>query len=182
LHTEDFALSSLEGTPVKLSSFRGKAILLVFWSPAVPASLRDAPFLSSVQERRADKLAVVGVCMPSQTGCGDEHGSGSPGVHTHENHERQAAGATASSAAHLIALSRDSAKRLNINFPLLLDPEGLVGMRFRAVEVPVYILLDSEGRLRRRLVGFRDEPVFEALVGEIINTSLTSSLPVDKKR
>jgi hypothetical protein len=78
-----------------------------------------------------------------------------------------------------MSLSRDSGKRLNVNSPLLVDVTGVISMRFRAIKLPVYILLDSEGRLRRRLVGFRDERVFEALVNEVVVAAATGSPPVD---
>ena len=53
-----------------------------------------------------------------------------------------------------------------INYPILLDPKNSVGGQYNGGELPTTVILDAEGRVRRRFIGERSLPVFEAMVEE----------------
>lgn len=58
----DFELTALDGSTVKLSSLRGKSVLLAFWGFACPPCRAEAPHLSALAEKHAaDGLVVLGI-------------------------------------------------------------------------------------------------------------------------
>lgn len=60
----DFTLISLDGTKVKLSDFRGKAVLLNFWATWCPPCKVEMPWFEDLQKQYAkDGLVVLGVAM-----------------------------------------------------------------------------------------------------------------------
>ena len=60
----DFTLSSLDGRTVKLSDFRGKAVLLNFWATWCPPCKVEMPWFEDLQRQYAAAgLVVIGVAM-----------------------------------------------------------------------------------------------------------------------
>ena len=60
----DFTLPSLDGRKVKLSDFRGKAVLLNFWATWCPPCKVEMPWFADLQKQYAqDGLVVLGVAM-----------------------------------------------------------------------------------------------------------------------
>jgi peroxiredoxin len=60
----DFTLSSLDGRKVKLSDFRGKAVLLNFWATWCPPCKVEMPWFEDLQRQYAkDGLVVLGIAM-----------------------------------------------------------------------------------------------------------------------
>ena len=53
-----------------------------------------------------------------------------------------------------------------INYPVLLDEKNTVGSRFNGGELPTTVIIDAQGRIRRRFIGTRSLPVFEAMIAE----------------
>lgn len=60
----DFELVSLDGRKVKLSDYRGKAVLLNFWATWCPPCKIEMPWFVDLQNKYAkDGLVVLGVAM-----------------------------------------------------------------------------------------------------------------------
>ena len=60
----DFDLASLDGKRVKLSDFRGKAVLLNFWATWCTPCKEEMPWFVDLQKKYGnDGLVVVGVAM-----------------------------------------------------------------------------------------------------------------------
>jgi cytochrome c biogenesis protein CcmG/thiol:disulfide interchange protein DsbE len=60
----DFALPSLDGRSVKLSEFRGKAVVLNFWATWCPPCKEEMPWFADLQKQYGkDGLVVIGVAM-----------------------------------------------------------------------------------------------------------------------
>ena len=60
----DFVLPSLDGRKVKLSDYRGKAVLLNFWATWCPPCKVEMPWFEDLQKQYAqDGLVVLGVAM-----------------------------------------------------------------------------------------------------------------------
>jgi thiol-disulfide isomerase/thioredoxin len=57
----DFELQSLDGTPVSLSSLRGRVVLVNFWATWCGPCRLEMPLLQDAQNRYQDKLEVLAV-------------------------------------------------------------------------------------------------------------------------
>lgn len=174
LATADFKLEDPAGKPVQLSHLRGKNVLLAFWSPGAPASLDDVAALKALQQRNPDRLAVLGICIPAAPSCcADEHEQG----HDHAHHHHGESPAAGTGTEHLRCFVQQAADRLKITYPMLLDPKGSTALRFSANDLPAYVLIDSQGMIRRRFVGFRTESALSAMVAEPLATHALARSP-----
>ena len=117
----DFTLKDLDGKEVRLSSFKGKTVVLEWFNPGCPfvkashtkGSLKDAA-------RRTTKTGVVWLAI----------NSGAPG--------KQGAGAEA---------NREGAKTFALEHPILLDDSGTVGKMYGATNTPHVMIVDEKGTL-----------------------------------
>jgi peroxiredoxin len=55
----DFEFKNLAGKPVRLSSFRGRVVILNFWSRACPPCLEEMPSLETLAQRLAKRSDAV---------------------------------------------------------------------------------------------------------------------------
>jgi len=161
----DFSLRALDGRLVRLRDFRGKVVLLNFWTTWCPACVGEMPALIALQKRHADRLAIIGVSLDFVP---DSHGhiGGRPAVeeqgqkHDAHDHDNSAA----------LKQVRDkvarTAKARGINYTILLDENNEIAGRFNGGELPTTVIVDAEGNVRRRFVGARSLPVFEAMIAE----------------
>ena len=117
----DFALKDLEGKEVRLSSFKGKTVVLEWFNPGCPfvkaahtkGSLKDAA-------RRNRAKGVVWLAI----------NSGAAG--------KQGAGAEA---------NREGVKTFGMENPVLLDEAGTVGKTYGATSTPHMMVIDDKGTL-----------------------------------
>jgi peroxiredoxin len=60
----DFLLPQLDGTPLRLSSYRGKVVLLDFWATWCDPCREETPHFVELQQQYADRgLQIIGVSM-----------------------------------------------------------------------------------------------------------------------
>jgi thiol-disulfide isomerase/thioredoxin len=147
-------LPDLKGQAVDVSSFRGKRILLNFWTTWCPACLVELPLLAELQRRHPDDLVVLGISLdsPDQGALAEVPSGLSATTPTDEKRVRKIIAAVAG--------------RHRLNYPVLLDPQNAVGRQFNGGELPTNVLLDRDGFVRRRFVGERSVAVWEALLRE----------------
>lgn len=120
----DFALKDVDGKEVRLSSFKGKTVVIEWFNPGCPfvkaahskGSLKDA-------SQRHTKSGVVWLAV----------NSGGAG--------KQGAGAEA---------NREAAKNWTMQHPILLDEAGTVGKMYGATNTPHMMVVDSKGVLAYR--------------------------------
>ena len=167
LPAADFQLRTLDGKPLQLSSFRGKVVLMNFWTTWCTACVGEIPALVALQNKYGDQLVIIGVSLDFVP---DEHGhiGGHPAVEEqkhsegeHDDHE-----ATAAALKRVREKVARTAKARNINYPVLLDEHNDVGGRYNGGELPTTIIVDAQGNVRRRFVGARSLAVFEAMIAE----------------
>jgi len=157
----DFSLHDLDGRTVHLSDYRGKIVLINFWTTWCTACLGEMPVLVELARRHGDQLVILGVSLD---GVPDSHGH----AVGHEGPEGAGHAPTnmggQSSVRELRAKVRSVAKARHLTYPILLDSENTVGSRFNGGELPTNVLLDRQGNLRRRFVGARSVQVYEAML------------------
>ena len=157
LPTPDFTLKDLNGTAVHLAQFRGKVVLLNFWATWCSACLTEIPHLIALQNKLGKEVAILGIALDSAR---DEHG------HAHGNE------AAANTEPHEPSLEKvrtkvaRAVKARGVNYTVLWDPKNAVGGQFNGGELPTTVIIDAEGRVRRRFIGERSLLVFEAMIAE----------------
>jgi len=163
----DFELRTLEDKRVRLSDFRGKVVLMNFWTTWCTACVGEMPALVALQKTHADTLVIIGVSLDYVP---DEHGhvGGHPAVEEqergdgdHEGHE-----STATARKRVREKVARTARARGINYQILLDERNDVGGRYNGGELPTTVLVDAQGNVRRRFVGARNLAVFEAMIAE----------------
>src|SRR6266853_706586 len=160
LSAGDFHLSGLDGRQIRLSDYRGKVVLLYFWTTWCPACLSEMPELIALQKRYGERIAIIGVSLdniPDENGHlggheGAESGSGHDGDRPSLNTVREKVARTV--------------KARGINYTVLLDRNNSVGSRFNGGELPTTIIVDAQGYVRRRFMRGSSLPVFEAMIAE----------------
>ena len=117
----DFALKDLDGKEVRLSSFKGKTVVLEWFNPGCPfvdkshtkGSLKDAA-------KRHSKSGVVWLAI----------NSGAPGKQ-----------------GHGVEANREAAKKYGMEHPILVDESGAVGNTYGATNTPHMYVIDDKGTL-----------------------------------
>jgi thiol-disulfide isomerase/thioredoxin len=152
----DFGLKDIDGKGFRLGDLRGKVVLLNFWATWCPSCLTEIPDLVALQNSRGRDVAIVGIALD---GVPDEDGEAT----------EQQGGTTDKQGESLKAIRAKVArvvKARGINYRILLDPHGLVGDQFNGGELPTTVILDDQGRVRRRFIGGRSPAVLDAMVTE----------------
>ncbi|MGE3457471.1 MAG: thioredoxin family protein [Kofleriaceae bacterium] len=117
----DFTLKDLDGKTVKLSSFRGKTVVLEWFNPGCPFVKRSHEIGSLVDTaKRQTKAGVVWLAINSNA----------PG--------KQGSDPKANA---------DAAKQWSMTHPILLDPAGATGKAYGATNTPHMFVIDKKGVL-----------------------------------
>ena len=117
----DFALKDLDGKDVKLSSFKGKVVVLEWFNPGCPFVKKSHTVGSLVDTaKKHTKNGVVWLAINSGA-------AGKQGADPKDN------------AA--------AVKTWSIEHPVLLDPTGATGKAYGATNTPHMFVIDSKGTL-----------------------------------
>ena len=169
LTTPNFRLNDANEKAVQLSDFRGKAVLLAFWSLDAPVSLDDAPALDALGGRGGNGVQVLGICIPPAA-CDDDDDA-TPNMPDMPNMPGMQAAPPALGTAAGRAAVRGVARQRGATYAMLIDAKGKIASRFAVEELPTYVLIDAQGRIRRLAVGNRTQPVLQALLKEALQSS-----------
>lgn len=151
----EFLLTDVEGRPVSAASFRGKLVLLNFWTTWCPSCVQEIPDLAALQQKRSADLVVVGISLDGAPD-GHDHSHGDGDEHDH-----------GADSAKMRAKLQRFAREKGLTYLLLHDAQGEIGARFMGHELPTNVLLDAQGRVRRRFLGTRSVAAFEAMLDEL---------------
>ncbi len=163
----DFQLRTLDGKKISLTDLRGKVVLVNFWTTWCSACVSEMPELIALQKKHGDNLVIIGVSLDYVP---DSHGhiGGHAAVEEQKNGDAEQDDHEATVAA--LKRVRDKVARTvkarGINYPILLDEKNEVGGRFNGGELPTTVIVDAQGHVRRRFIGARSLPVFEAMIAE----------------
>jgi thiol-disulfide isomerase/thioredoxin len=141
-----FRLPDLAGRAVRLSDFRGRVVLINFWTTWCTACVEDMPALIALARRSDNRFVILGVSLdavPEQAG-------------------RQAAASIEAVRRKIVG----TVKRRGLNYPVLWDRTDRLGARFNGGELPTTVIIDAGGRVRRRFIGARRLSVLQAMLAE----------------
>jgi thiol-disulfide isomerase/thioredoxin len=141
----DFELLTLDGKKVSLSDFRGKVVLVNFWTTWCTACVGEIPGLIALQQKHAENVVILGVSLDYVP---DDDGDNKPDP---------------KAVPQKVART---ARTRGINYPVLLDENMKVGGQYNGGELPTTVIVDAQGNVRRRFVGARSLAVFEAMIAE----------------
>ena len=156
----DFTLHSLDHQDIRLSDLRGKPVLLNFWATWCSACWTEIPDLVELHRRMGERIHVIGISLD---GLPDQHELDTGHTH-HEGHDH------GHDASHdeLTELVGSFARKHEMAYPILLDPEGITSELYVGNELPINVIIDAEGNLYRRFMGTRKLAGFEALLNQIL--------------
>jgi peroxiredoxin len=117
----DFTLKDLDGKDVKLSSFQGKVVVLEWFNPGCPF-VKNAHTKGSLKDapKKHTKNGVVWLAVNS--GAAGKQGHGAD-------------------------VNREGAKKLSMEYPVLLDESGDVGRAYGVTNTPHMMVIDDKGTL-----------------------------------
>jgi len=163
----DFTLKDLDGNDVRLSSFKGKVVVLEWFNPGCPFVKKSHTKGSLVDTaKRQTKNGVVWLAINSAAA--GKQGSGAD-------------------------VNREAAKKYGMEHPILLDEAGDVGRAYGATNTPHMMVIDGNGTLVYRgavdnspdgeresptdgkLVVYVDEAVAAATAGKMPATTETKA-------
>jgi len=163
----DFELRNLDGKLVRLSDFRGKVVLMNFWTTWCTACVSEMPAVVALQKEHGSRLVILGVSLDYVA---DDHGhiGGHAAVEEQShnddvNHDHETMTAALERIRQKVVRT---ARARNVNYPILLDECNEVGGRYNGGELPTTVIIDAQGNLCRRFVGARSLLVFEAMLAQ----------------
>lgn len=156
LHLGEATLERLEGGAFAFPPAVGKPVLVNFWTTWCSACLVEIPSLVELAHKHGDKLAILGVSLDVETHTHDDDGGEGHAEHSHGE-----------ITPELRRKIERAAKKLGVNYPILIDGELELSARGMGGELPTNILLDRQGRVVRRFVGARSLAAWEAMLAEV---------------
>jgi peroxiredoxin len=117
----DFTLKDLDGKETKLSSFKGKTVVLEWFNPGCPF-VNKAHTKGSLKDEPAKATASGVVWLAINSGAAGKQGAG-------------------------VDANREGVKRFAMNYPVLLDESGAVGQKYGATNTPHVFVIDPTGTL-----------------------------------
>jgi peroxiredoxin len=140
-----FALKDMDGKIVRLSDFRGKCVLINFWATWCGSCVHEIPDLVELQRRRPE-LVILGVAVDADPHDDDDEPKGSEDA--------------------LTRIKRYAAQK-QINYRVLVDHDAEALAPYAGGDLPVSILVDPQGMVRRRMIGPRPLVAWEALADSL---------------
>lgn len=122
-----FTAVDLAGDSVRLADYEGQVVMLNFWATWCPPCLEEMPSMQRLyDELRDDGFVVLAVSLDAPP----------PGQDVRE-------------------LVGEYVDRLELTFPILLDPEGVVEEAYNVSGLPTTYVIDRDGRIDGKVIGGR---------------------------
>ena len=133
----DFELMTLDGETARLSDYKGKKVILNFWASWCPPCRAEMPDMQKYYEEQAAKENVEILAVNLTT---EDRGM-----------------------EKITAFIEE----FNLTFPIPMDREGDIGKLYQAVAIPTTYMIDTEGKVRNKIVGPMSEQMMEDFIGNI---------------
>lgn len=142
----DFELQNVTGGTLKLSSLRGKVVLLDFWATWCGPCRASIPHLNTLySEHQDDGLEIVGVSVDQGRG----------GL----------------SGAELV---QKFGEKTRMDYPTVMADAAVVSAYGGIRSIPTAFLIDQQGKIRKRYVGLQPKHVFEKAVKDLLAEGASS--------
>lgn len=152
----DFALPTLDGRKVRLSDYRGKVVILNFWSKTCKPCLEEMPSLHDLGTILSQRSDIVLLTITTDESAADAQAT------------------------------LQSVLRSNANFVTLVDPGGeIVTGKYGSKLYPETWFIDPEGVIRARIDGPRDWLKFAPLTidfAKTLHSPLACDVEFDKRQ
>lgn len=152
----DFELPTLDGRKVRLSDYRGKVVLLNFWSKTCKPCLEEMPSLHDLGTILAERSDIVLLTITTDESAADAQAT------------------------------LQSVLRSNANFVTLVDPGGeVVAGKYGSKLYPETWFIDPNGVIRARIDGPRDWLKFAPLTidfAKTLHSPLSCEVEFDKRQ
>lgn len=133
----DFELTTLDGETARLSDYKGKKVILNFWASWCPPCRAEMPDMQKYYEDQADEENVEILAVNLTT---EDRGMDKITAFIEE---------------------------FNLTFPVPMDSEGDIGKLYQAAAIPTTYMIDTEGKVRNKIVGPMSEQMMEEFVGNM---------------
>ena len=120
----DFALQNLQGETIKLSDFRGKKVVINFWTTWCPPCQDEIPELQAFYDefiRDHPDVVLIGLNLTKE-----DYG---------ETHIKQ------------------FIKDIDMTFPNVLDPDGDAQKKYGIMTIPTTFIVDEQGKVLQKILG-----------------------------
>ncbi|WP_208649517.1 TlpA disulfide reductase family protein [Ureibacillus thermophilus] len=123
LEATDFKLKTINHGTIKLSDFKGKKILLNFWTSWCPPCKEEMPQLNDfyVQEAKKLNVEILAVNITDQEISPED--------------------------------VNDFSEEYQLQFPVLLDEQGEVSKRYQVLTIPTSFIISEDGRIIEKIIG-----------------------------
>ena len=132
----DFQTTTLDGSIVSLSDYRGKKIILNLWATWCGPCIEEMPHIQEYYEEEADKdnVEVLAVNLTSMDN----------GIDRVESFVED----------------------YGLTFPILMDESGQLGDQFQAIAIPTTYILNEDGLITKKLMGPMDREMISSMMKE----------------
>jgi thioredoxin-like negative regulator of GroEL len=62
----EYDLPQVDGSPLSITDYQGKVVLMPFWAISFPESLQLVPRLSTIRDAHPDQVAIVGMNLDTE--------------------------------------------------------------------------------------------------------------------
>lgn len=133
----DFELTTLDGDAVKLSDYKGKKVILNFWTTWCPPCRAEMPHMQKYYDEQAtaDNVEILAVNLTKE-----DHG---------------------------LKKIEAFKEEYELSFLIPMDEKGEIGSLYQAVTIPTSYILDTQGRVQTKFVGPMDQATIEQKIANM---------------
>ena len=125
----DFAATTMDGRPIRLSALRGEVVLLNIWATWCPPCREEMPSMQRLHEAlAAEGLRVVAVSIDAAPGALDLSGNRGGDVEAF-------------------------VREMGLTFEVWRDPEGGIQRTYRTTGVPESFVIGRDGTIIKKVIG-----------------------------
>lgn len=162
----DFSFAGMDGEYVNLSDYKGKVVILDFWATWCPPCVKEIPHFNELaREYKDEGLVVLGISL-------DRGGSEDVEKFMKRNPIDYRIGTM------FVSLEIDQAVGLKIEKRNMVIVDSLGALKVEEYQsylpeemrggIPFTFIIDREGYIREKYVGYRDKEVFEKAIKPLL--------------